>query len=237
METGKSLPHSLASGASHSKQTYKGHRFTTMVEENLYNAYPIYDWKTQDIWTYHAKTGRPYNILYDAMHKAGLSIHQMRICQPYGDDQRRGLWLYHIIEPQSWFRVVARVNGANSGALYIEETGLVNGYNQISKPHGHTWKSFCNLLLESLPKTTREHYLKRFRVFVKGWRGRGYYNGIPDEAPRVLENAMWAPSYRRLCKVLLRNDWWCKGLGLTQPKSEAYQKYVESKRKQRSEAA
>lgn len=25
--------------------------------------------------------------------------------------------------------------------------------------------------------------------------------------PRVLENAHWAPSYRRMCKVLLRNDW------------------------------
>jgi hypothetical protein len=28
-----------------------------------------------------------------------------------------------------------------------------------------------------------------------------------------------------MCKVLLRNDYWCKGLGQTQPKSEAWQKY------------
>ena len=40
----------------------------------------------------------------------------------------------------------------------------------------------------------------------------------------------WAPSYRRLCKVLLRNDWWCKGLGLTQPKSEAYGRYLKMKK-------
>ena len=53
------------------------------------------------------------------MHKAGLTIHQQRICQPYGDDQRRGLWLFHLIEPITWAKVVARVNGANSGALYI----------------------------------------------------------------------------------------------------------------------
>ena len=30
-----------------------------------------------------------------------------------------------------------------------------------------------------------------------------------------------------MCKVLLRNDYWCKGLGFTQPKSEAYQRYRE----------
>lgn len=30
------------------------------------------------------------NRLYDLMHQAGLTIHQQRICQPYGDDQRKG---------------------------------------------------------------------------------------------------------------------------------------------------
>lgn len=216
--------------ASNRKESFQGQRFTTKVESGLYNVYPIYDWKTEDIWTYHAKTGKPYNALYDRMHQAGLTPHQMRICQPYGDDQRRGLWLYHIIEPESWFRVVARVHGANSGALYIEETGNVNGYSHIAKPPGHTWKSFCNLLLSSLPKPTQEHYLEKFKGFIKGWQGRGYTEFIPDEAPRVLENAHWAPSYRRMCKVLLRNDWWCKGLGLTQPKSAAYARYMDMKK-------
>lgn len=223
--------------ASNSKESYQGQRWTTKVEDGLYNVYPIYDWKTQDIWTYHAKNPRkPHNRLYDMMHLAGLSIHQMRICQPYGDDQRRGLWLYHIIEPESWYRVVARVNGANQGALYIEETGNVTGYNKISRPKDHTWQSFCNLLLSSLPAPTRRHYLSKFKSFIKGWAGRGYTKGIPDEAPRVLESKHWAPSWRRLCKVLLRNDWWCKGIGLTQPKSKAYQKYLEL-RKERVSAA
>lgn len=224
--------------SSNSKEMHQGQRFTTLVEENLYNIYPIYDWKTADIWIWHAKNPKALsNRLYDMMHLAGLTIHQMRICQPYGDDQRRGLWLYHLIEPESWFRVVARVNGANSGALYIQETGNITGYNKISRPPGHTWKSFCNLLLQSLPKSTRDHYLIRFRGFLKGWQGRGYFDGIPDEAPRVLENAMWAPSWRRLCKVLLRNDWWCKGLGLTQPKSQAYEKYIAFRRTQREKKA
>ncbi len=213
----------------------RGRRFTTKVEDGLYNIYPIYDWKTSDVWVYHAKTGKPHNRLYDMMHKAGLTINQMRICQPYGDDQRRGLWLYHIIEPQSWCKVVARVNGANSGALYIEESGNINGYRSVSRPPGHTWKSFCNLLLGSMPPITRDHYIEKFRVFIGWWKKRGY-DELPDEAPKVLENAALAPSYRRMCKVLLRNDYWCKGLHFSQPKSDAYQKYVVSKRQAKKEA-
>jgi predicted phosphoadenosine phosphosulfate sulfurtransferase len=209
-------------------------RWTTEIGANLWNAYPIYDWKTRDIWIYHAKTGKRHNKVYDLMHLAGLTVHQMRLCQPYGDDQRRGLWLYHLLEPQTWSRVVARVNGANSGALYIGETGNVTGYLRIARPPGHTWESFCRLLLASLPAPTRAHYEGKFAQWIKAWHGRGYAEkGIPDEAPRVLENKHWAPSWRRLCKVLLRNDWWCKGLGLTQPKSAAYERYMDMVRAKR----
>jgi len=218
--------------ASASKETHRGLRWTTQVEDGLFNVYPIYDWRTSDIWVFHAKHPEcRHNRLYDLMHLAGLTPHQMRICQPYGDDQRRGLWLYHLLEPQTWAKVVARVNGANSGALYIEETGNVTGYRAISKPDGHTWESFCKLLIASLPAPTREHYQAKFRGFIAAWKRRGYVDGIPDEAPAVLENKMWAPSWRRLCKVLLRNDWWCKGLGLTQPKSEAYGRYLDMKKR------
>jgi predicted phosphoadenosine phosphosulfate sulfurtransferase len=214
--------------ASSTKARWSGHQWTTRVAESLYNVYPLYDWRTEDIWRYHAKhpdhIGNP---VYDRMHLAGLSIHQMRLCQPYGDDQRRGLWLYHILEPQTWSKIVARVAGVNSGALYVQERGNVMGYGAVTKPEAHTWESFCRLLLGTLPPPTRTHYEKRFRVFIDGWKKRGYVDGIPDAAPRVLENKHWAPSWRRLCKVLLRNDWWCKGLGLVQPKSAAYGRYMD----------
>lgn len=218
------------------KRTHGNKRYTTWIGDELFNVYPIYDWKTEDIWRFHAKNpSLIHNEVYDLMHKAGVPISQQRLCQPYGDDQRKGLWLYHILEPETWFKLIARVNGANSGAIYVQENGNVMGYNKINKPNGHTWKSFTNLLLQSLPKPTRNHYISRFRVFIKGWIGRGYTNGIPDEAPKVLEDKQWAPSWRRLCKVLLRNDWWCKGLGMTQPKSEAYGKYLALKKSKNKE--
>lgn len=208
---------------------YKQKRWTTKVVAETYNVYPIYDWRTEDIWKYHAKyPDKPHNRIYDKMHMAGVKLSQQRLCQPFGDDQRRGLWLYHILEPETWFKLIARVNGANSGALYIEEKGNINGYNKIQLPPGHTWQSFCNLLLQTMPPKTRAHYVERFQKFIYGWQRRGYAN-IPEEAPPELESKCWAPSWRRMCKVLLRNDYWCKGLGQTQPKSEAYAKYKQIK--------
>lgn len=206
-------------------KTLNGWRWTTRITGQVYNVYPLYDWLTQDIWRFHGKYPElPHNRIYDAMHKAGVPLSMQRLCQPFGDDQRRGLWLYHILEPETWATLVARVSGANSGALYVGESGNISGYNRITKPDNHTWQSFTNLLLRTMPAATRDHYVERFEKFIKGWQQRGYVE-IPDEAPPELEAKCWVPSWRRMCKVLLRNDYWCKGLGQTQPKSEAWQKY------------
>lgn len=37
--------------------------------------------------------------------------------------------------------------------------------------------------------------------------------------------------YRRVCKVLLANDYWCKGLGFGPTKAENHERYVESVRR------
>lgn len=210
--------------ASRQKKCIDGRLWTTWSTKNSVNVYPIYDWKTEDIWTYHAQTGEPHNKLYDLMHRAGLTIHQMRICQPYGDDQRRGLWLFHLIEPETWARVVSRVNGANGGALYVRESGNIMGNLKITKPPGHSWESFSTLLLNSMPERTADHYRDKIAVFLNWWRERGC-SPIPDENDPKQEAERKAPSWRRICKALLRNDYWCKGLSFTQQESGAYERY------------
>jgi predicted phosphoadenosine phosphosulfate sulfurtransferase len=201
--------------------------WTSHVTDHVYNVYPVYDWRTEDLWTYHAlNPDRPYNPLYDLMYKAGMTIHQMRICQPYGDDQRKGLWLFHLVEPETWSRVVARVNGANAGAMYANETGNINGYRRVSKPDDHTWRSFAELLLASMPPKTQRHFDHKITTFRKWWMDRGYPEGIPDEAPYDLEASRKVPSWRRIVKSLLRNDYWGKGLGFSQQRSDAYSKYL-----------
>lgn len=222
------------------KAMVDGKLWTTWVkEESAANTYPVYDWRTADIWTWHARNPEAaYNEVYDLMYRAGLSADMMRLCQPYGDDQKRGLWLFHLLEPETWGRVVARVNGANQGAMYANETGNISGYRKVSKPAGHSWQSFAGLLLKSLPDKSQTHFENKVLLHVKWWLERGYgETGIPDEAPQELESIRAVPSWRRICKALLRNDYWGKGLGFSQHKSRAYGQYLNlmERRKQQDE--
>ncbi len=210
-------------------------RYTNYLGQTLYNVYPIYDWKVEDIWTYHGRTGRPYNHLYDLMHKAGLTLSQMRICQPYGDDQRRGLWLFHLIEPETWSRVVARVNGANSGALYVRESGNMTGYRNITLPQGHNWESFAHLLLDSLPPRTKEHFVNKIAVFIHWHMQRGYPDGLPDVMDAKEEAARRVPSWRRICRALLRNDYFCYEFAMAPTKAGAYDRYRKLMEKRRQQ--
>lgn len=201
--------------------------WTTKVSGSCYNAYPIYDWRAPDIWKYHAlHPDKPYNRVYDKMQMAGVPIKHQRLCQPYGDTQRRGLWLYSVLEADTWARLIARVIGANSYAVYAQDRGNINGEGYVTKPAGMTWEQYAKVLLSSLPRQIAEHYAVRIRRFIGGWSKRGY-SAIPDEVDRDVENLHFAPSWRRVCKTLLRNDYWCKGLGFSQPKSEAYGKYLQ----------
>lgn len=222
------------------KARFEGHAWTTWLGRYAYNVYPLYDWRTEDVWTYYGTTGKSYNRIYDLMHMAGLSLHQQRICQPYGDDQRRGLWLYHLLEPETWGRVVARVNGANFGADHARSSGNILGVGRVTLPPGHTWKSFSLMLLETMPEQSREHFKNKIATFIQWWRVNGIERAgidcsvdLPDDMPDA-EDGKKRPSWRRIAKVLLRNDWWCRGLGLCQTKSEAYEAYLELMKRRRS---
>ncbi len=218
------------------KGTINGTSWTTQIGKTSYNAYPIYDWKATDIWKYHSVyPNKPHNKIYDKMQMAGVPIKEQRLCQPYGDTQRRGLWLYSILEADTWSRLINRVIGANSYALYSQEKGNITGEGKITKPEGMTWEQYSKVLLKSLPRKTADHYTIRIKRFFGGWTKRGY-STIPDEADHNVEKLSFAPSWRRVARTLLRNDYWCKGLGFSQPKSEAYGKYLMLKGKIRTKA-
>lgn len=213
------------------KSTHEGLQWTTWTGGPAYNAYPVYDWRTEDIWTYYARENVPYNALYDRMHQAGLTIHQARICQPYGDDQRKGLWLYQLIEPETWARVVARVNGANFGAIYARQSGNVLGRLKVTRPDHLTWEQFAGILLESMPPALAEHYRSKIAVFLRYYQDRGYET-IPDEGPASTKGT---PNWTRICKVILRNDYHCKGLTFSPTKTEYYDRYMKLMERKRQE--
>jgi predicted phosphoadenosine phosphosulfate sulfurtransferase len=210
--------------------------WTTWKGDTVYNIYPIFDWSVEDIWTYVARENLPYNTLYDRMFEAGLSVHEMRICQPYGDDQRRGLNLFHVIEPETWTKVVTRVAGANYGALYAGKRGNILGNVRVTKPAEHTWQSYVEFLLTTLPDIEADHYRDKIAVFIHWWKEKRGVE-IVDEADAKLESARDVPSWRRIAKVILKNDRLCKGIGFSQMRSSenSYEKRKKIMKKRRAQ--
>ena len=164
------------------KAMYKDKKYSTQVNENVYNFYPIYDWKVEDIWTYYGKFNKPYNSIYDLYYKAGVPIHKMRIDEPFGNEAKAGLNQFKVIEPETWCRLVNRVSGANFGNIYGGTKIMSDRY---TLPKNYTWKRFTEFLLNTLPQSTAEHYRERFNKFIKYWCETGC--PVPDEQIKILE--------------------------------------------------
>ena len=70
------------------KQMLDGNIWTKKNTKFVYNCYPIYDWKTDDIWIANGKFEWDYNELYDIFWKAGLSVGQMRVASPFMSESK-----------------------------------------------------------------------------------------------------------------------------------------------------
>ncbi|EME3582315.1 DUF3440 domain-containing protein [Enterococcus faecium] len=146
-------------------------RYSYRVYHNIFNFYPLYDWKVEDIWTAYGKFGWDYNKLYDLYYQAGVPLREMRVANPFHDCGVHALNLYRAIEPDTWGKMVGRVNGVNFASIYGNSKAI--GYRNVSLPKGQTWKQYVNFLLRTLPEKTREIYLKKFNSSKNYWIVKG----------------------------------------------------------------
>lgn len=167
----ESLHRYVAVSKDDKKIIYDGKKWCSVIDKNTVNAYPIYDWETSDIWTANAKFEWDYNKLYDLYYQAGLKIDQMRVASPFNDCASETLKLYKVIDPNMWGKMVSRVNGVNFTGIYGGTTAM--GWKSITLPKGHTWKSYCEFLLNTLDEDTRNHYIRIFNTSFKYWMEKG----------------------------------------------------------------
>ncbi len=197
--------------------------WTTMTPCDVCNFYPLYDWRTEDIWGAVSRFDLPFNEIYELMYKNGLGIHQQRLCQPYGDDQRNGLDQFRALEPETWGKVLNRVSGANFGNIYCRTTAL--GNLRSFKPDNMTWEEYAVFLLESIGLYNRDlmlHYVGKIRKFIRWYeKTEGLQiRDIPGEADIKLEQRKKAISWRRIARALEKNDFYMKRLSFSQTKSD-----------------
>jgi len=232
------------------KETKLGMMWTKKNSKNVYNAYPIYDWKTRDVWIANAKFEWDYNKLYDTFYMAGVPVERMRVASPFMSESKSSLNLYRVIDGTTWARLCARVAGANFAATY----GKQINYNSFQLPEGHTWKSFVKFLLATLPEESSGNFKARFIQSIKYWGrvGRGLSeevinsliehkvsfkrNGVtphggnnlqriiikrpPDELDCLKANKSDVTSWKRFAITILKNDHTCKYLGLAPTKHQ-----------------
>lgn len=125
---------------------------------------PIYDWSVSDVWHYYSKKKLDYNKVYDSMHRMGVPAHAQRTCSAFGEEQKKTLYQWCVIEPETWERMVNRVSGANFGKIY-NHTNLNS--MRIKKPDSITWKEYTYLLLKSLPTEARELFQDKFDIVFR----------------------------------------------------------------------
>ena len=138
---------------------------------SIYNAYPIYDWKTQDIWIANGKFGWTYNHLYDLYYQAGVPLSRQRVASPFISQAISTLFIYKVVDPDMWGRMVGRVNGVGFAGIYGNTSAM--GWRAIKCPAGFSWEKYMYFLLNTLPEETRENYLNKLRVSRKFWREKG----------------------------------------------------------------
>lgn len=219
------------------KERYKNYSWTTRVHckskvLNCWNFFPLYDWRTEDDWTAVAKLSLLFNPIYELMYKNGLSIYEQRLCQPYGDDQRKGLDQYRTLEPETWEKVLNRVEGVNFGNIYCRTSLL--GNIKSEKPDNLTWEQYAVFLLESIgmyAPEVRDHYHTKIKTFLQWYEKEGISpDQIPDEADKKLESSKKAASWRRIARAIEKNDFWMSRLSFGETKKDV-QRLFELKKK------
>lgn len=232
------------------KETLDGQMWTKRNSEFVYNCYPIYDWRTEDIWTANAKFDWEYNRLYDIFYKAGVPVHKMRVASPFMSESKSSLNLYRVIDPDTWAKLCARVAGANFSATY----GKQLNYQKLQLPKGHTWKSFVKFLLSTLPEQSGANFKDKFKKSIQYWgrTGRGVRaetirelkknrvpfetNGktrhggktlvrvrivkMPDHCDFLRTAKTEVASWKRLAVTILKNDHTCKYIGYAPNKEQ-----------------
>lgn len=228
---------------------YKDLNYAIKKDDITTNVYPIYDWETSDIWVANAKFAYFYNSIYDLMYLAGVPIDSMRVASPFLSQGLSSLELYKAIEPDTWAKMVGRVNGVNFAGIYGGTTAM--GWKSIKLPPGHTWKSYLDFLLKTLPENTRKDYQRIFKTSIEFWKNKGGVlseetiseleelglspirhkptnyktNKIPvtfEEYPDDADVADFksVPSYKRMAITIMKNDHTAKYMGFAKTKAQ-----------------
>ena len=258
IRTDESMNRWRAIHSDRNKNKYENIEWTLELSKNIYNGYPIFDWKVDDIWIANQRQQWSYNDLYNLFWKAGLTPAQMRVASPFNDCAIESLKLYKVIDPKNWGKMIGRTNGVNFSGIYGGTTAM--GWRNIKLPAGHTWKSYMEFLLTTLPTETAQNYKKKLEKSILFWKNKGgclssdvinklRENNVSFEIGNLnnystnklpvrmdylddieITEFSEIPTYKRMCVCIMKNDHLCKFMGFSATKTETQLRSEASKK-------
>lgn len=167
----------------------------------LFKSYPIYDWRTEDVWTAPARFGWDYNRAYDVMELAGVKHLDQRCAPPYGEEPMQNLNRFATCFPDIWDRMAYRVPGAATAARY-SRTELYSFRSRPKKPADMTWPEFIRWWVEKHPPQWRGEIAKRVQDHIRVHFDKTT-EPIAVKAPHPVSGVSW----EFLLMVAVRGDY------------------------------
>jgi len=155
-----------------------------------YTFYPIYDWSYTDVWKYINENGIEYNKVYDGMYQHGITVQNMRISNLHHETSIQNLLLVQEIEPQTWNKIVDRIDGASS----IKHIKLNSFTCPKELPYMFAdWEEYAYYLAENIIQ--EDKYRKQLFSKIEAKKGIYIGDNIKHQFWRVIINTILSSDF------------------------------------------
>lgn len=132
---------------------------TAKRHKNVHKVYPIYDWRTSDVWTAPKQFGWDTNRSYDLMEMHGVSPYHQRVGPPYGEEPLARLNTYLTCFPDVAGKMLYRVPGAATAFRYARTELYSYGKRHIEPNPGETWRDATYRYANKFSGAERKHVI------------------------------------------------------------------------------
>ncbi len=166
----------------------------------VYKVYPIYDWKTEDVWTAPAQFGWDYNHAYDVMEQEGIPRAQQRCSPAFGEEPLQRFHVYKTCFPELWEKMCFRVPGVNTAMLYSRTD--IYGYGGIpEKPEGMTWQEYVLNYIGKFAPEEGPMVAERVRSVI-----HTHFGKTNDPILSVYPHPITGASWKIIANIAMRGD-------------------------------
>lgn len=198
---------------------------------NVFKAYPVYDWSTEDVWTAPAKLGWDYNRSYDLMEMMGIGHASQRCSPAFGEEPLQKLHMFAKCFPDVWDRMVDRVPGVGAAARYAN-TELYGFRGKPVKPDGMPWRDFVVHYVDRFDRDAAREIRHRIATEI-----RNHYRQASDPIAAYHAHPDTGLSWDFLLSVAMRGDFKARRQAKVRvvagngedgrPKPETWRKYAD----------